>query len=221
MLARGQVQPVLDFGRLLLAQNQLNDAIICLHQAVGLQSSYIEARFTLGVALARTFNEFTKPFEIATVIDYLKEGVEILVYRAGRKEDSSGQVMLSKEMLRTTNPLVMDGLYHLPDLLFRAEDYTGCEAACMDIIPLMINTIRFIKVKTSPTFKHAELILFQLHLACARSIAAQGRGNEAVVNHKMITSLPFSKWRQTSWFGLCFASQHPQVLGTKQISNPE
>lgn len=87
--------------------------------------------------------------------------------------------MLTAEVLRTTNPLVMDGLRLYAGLLFRMAEYSLCRKACQDIVPMLVDVIHSIQVVTSPTMKHAESSLLSVHVLCARSVAALGLRSEA------------------------------------------
>ena len=226
-----RLDPVYTFnlGRMLLAQNMYSEAVACLRGAVGLQASFIEARFTLGIALAkaadvegpgghgvrggggssgggrasRTRGAGSRANASSTsttaasastdgngnelpaeVVDYLQDGLDLLVFRANRlamtgEGGMGASSLLSQDMLRPTNPMVLDGMLMLCRILYQGNQFDAADKACRDALPLIVAVLDESVVTTSPTFKLAERVLFEIHLIAASTAVGLGRSVEA------------------------------------------
>ena len=172
-----------DLGRLLLVQDRLDDAVDCLRAAVGRGS--FEARFMLGIALGKLAAETAdKDYSeqhgsvsahmISEAVQYLREGLDVLVYKSSWEQPGATRQLLSTDSLRCSNPMVLDGLVMLATMLMWSGRHAECIEACRDAVPEVVNALQQLHVLSSPTAKHSELVLFELHRLHATAVAHSG-----------------------------------------------
>eukprot|EP00794_Sanderia_malayensis_P020467 gene20467-22483_t len=127
-------------GRHLLMQGRHDDALQRLQAAFGLKPTSIEARFYLGLACAKQFEQNPQLLQqqfaqtrLDEAVNYLREGVDFVLTKLFEEPDAAElQCCCAEVFVRNSNVLLLEGMLQLANLL--KANGSKCETDSIGIV---------------------------------------------------------------------------------------